>query len=94
MQTDSPQKYLNPALIIGGSLSFVTGLAWNDAFHSLFEKYLGQSSKIYAKFLYAAILTLVSIMLIFIFIQLDAKIRSQVVNLEYLQPHLRAIGAG
>jgi multisubunit Na+/H+ antiporter MnhB subunit len=55
---------IDPLLIIGGSLAFVTSMAWNNAFQSLFEKYLGSANAIYAKFIYAAILTVVAIILI------------------------------
>lgn len=44
MSTD--QNSINHLVIISGSFAFVGGLAWNEAFESLFDKYLGTRNAI------------------------------------------------
>lgn len=64
MQTP-PESYINPLLIVSGSLTVVTGLAWNNAFTSIFADYLDKENEIRAKFIYAIILTIIVIFFIY-----------------------------
>lgn len=42
-----------------GALSLVAALAWNDAVQSLFRAFFQEASSLYAKFLYAILITAV-----------------------------------
>jgi len=50
--------------LITAALSLVAALAWNDAIQSLFKTLFGNSSSLYAKFFYALVTTVVSVLLI------------------------------
>lgn len=49
--------------LVTSALSLVAALAWNDAIQSLFKTIFGDAASLYAKFLYAVLVTLVIIML-------------------------------
>jgi uncharacterized BrkB/YihY/UPF0761 family membrane protein len=50
----------NPFLLVAGSLSVVTGLAWNDAIQSSISDYF-PAKTIMSRFIYACIVTIVVI---------------------------------
>jgi uncharacterized BrkB/YihY/UPF0761 family membrane protein len=58
-------QLINPFVIIGGSLTFVAGLAWNNAIQAGIDEYYpitnaGNSKKnLQARFLYAVIITII-----------------------------------
>ncbi|XWV25381.1 hypothetical protein QJ856_gp0383 [Tupanvirus deep ocean] len=58
---------ISPIVLIGGALTFVGGLAWNDAFKTLIDSYYPDKSKntVFAKFLYAIVVTIVIIIISF-----------------------------
>jgi Trk-type K+ transport system membrane component len=59
------QIAINPFVVIGGSLSFVVGLAWNDAIQAGIDEYypLGEKKDtLKAKLLYALIVTIVIVL--------------------------------
>jgi len=45
--------------LLTAAFSFVAALAWNDAIQALFLRIFGPSSTVLAKFLYAAIVTVI-----------------------------------
>lgn len=45
--------------LMTAAFSFVAALAWNDAIQSLFQTIFGTSSTVVAKFLYAALVTMI-----------------------------------
>lgn len=45
--------------LLTAAFSFVAALAWNDAIQSLFLRVFGASNTLVAKFLYAAVLTII-----------------------------------
>lgn len=47
--------------LITAALSLVAALAWNDAVQTLFKMLFGEAASVYAKFLYAVLVTLVII---------------------------------
>jgi uncharacterized BrkB/YihY/UPF0761 family membrane protein len=59
---------INPFAIISGSLSFVAGLAWNEAIQSSISEYYPADVKksVIAKYTYALIITIIILLLIFI----------------------------
>jgi len=50
--------------LITAALSLVAALAWNDAIQSLFRSIFGEAASLYAKFFYAIIVTVLSVLLI------------------------------
>jgi uncharacterized BrkB/YihY/UPF0761 family membrane protein len=56
---------ISPSVLIGGSLSLVAGLAWNDAFSETIKYYypLESRSSIRARFIYAVIITITIVMI-------------------------------
>lgn len=50
--------------LITAALSLVAALAWNDAIQSLFQELLGVAGSLYAKFLYAILVTILSVFLV------------------------------
>ena len=56
-------QLINPFTIIAGSLSFVAGLAWNDAIQAGIDEYYPTSKKsLKAKFIYALIITVMIVL--------------------------------
>lgn len=56
-----PGILVNPFVIVGGSLSFIGGLAWNEAIQSGINTYFPKrdnNSSLRAKFIYALIITI------------------------------------
>ena len=51
---------------IGTALGLVAGLAWNEAITSLINKYYSAGNSILAKFIYAAIVTLVVVLILYL----------------------------
>jgi hypothetical protein len=49
--------------LLMAALSFVAALAWNDAIQSLFVRIFGPASTLFAKFLYALVLTVIIVYL-------------------------------
>jgi hypothetical protein len=41
------------------AFGFVAALAWNDAIQSLFKTFIGEINQVWAKFIYAVIVTLI-----------------------------------
>lgn len=60
-----PESYVDPLLIVSGSLTVVTGLAWSNAFKTLFNDYLDKKNKLHAQFIYAIVLTIIVIFFIY-----------------------------
>ncbi|PIP60547.1 hypothetical protein COX00_02650 [Candidatus Uhrbacteria bacterium CG22_combo_CG10-13_8_21_14_all_47_17] len=48
-------------VLLTSAMSFVAALAWNDAIQSLFRQIFGTAASIYAKFFYAIIVTVVTV---------------------------------
>ncbi len=46
------------------AFGFVAALAWNDAIQSLFKTFIGEINQIWAKFIYALIITLVVVIVV------------------------------
>lgn len=65
VSTGSAGIVTNPFLIIGGSISFIVGLAWSDAVSSTIKYYyrLDIRKGLTAKLVYAIVVTLVMILL-------------------------------
>lgn len=76
----SDQNSIRPIAIIAGSLAFVGGSAFNDAFKSLFDKYLGTRNAVIAKFIYAIILTIIIIISIKLIFYLDSAVENKIDN--------------
>lgn len=73
---------INPFVIVAGSLSFVAGLAWNEAIQSSISDYYPAETKknTSAKFMYALLVTvIIIIMAIFIKYLNDATTQIRVV---------------
>ena len=49
------------ATVIIAAFGFVAALAWNDAVQSLFSNYFGEINELWAKVIYALIVTLVAV---------------------------------
>ena len=58
------KNYFDPVVIIAGSLTFVAGMAWNNAFSAVFDTYLSKQNETAAKFIYAASITVITIIII------------------------------
>lgn len=54
--------------LIAGSLTFISGLAWNDAIQSILNQLIitNPNSSIIFKFIYAFLITIISILFLFI----------------------------
>lgn len=65
---------ISPSILIGGSLSLVAGLAWNDAFSESIRYYypLETKSSLRARYLYAAIVTIVIVLIGYIIITIES----------------------
>jgi hypothetical protein len=50
-------------LVIGG-FSLVAALAWNDAIQALFQTFFGEINQVWAKFIYAAFITLIAAIIV------------------------------
>ena len=48
--------------LVLAALSLVTALAWNDAIQTLFKQIFGEAAGLYAKFFYAAFVTLIVVL--------------------------------
>ena len=48
-------------VLLTSAMSVVAALAWNDAIQSLFRQIFGTAASIYAKFFYAIIVTVVTV---------------------------------
>jgi uncharacterized membrane protein YidH (DUF202 family) len=53
--------------IIVGALVLVAGLAWNEAFQSLFQRYFRAGDAVLARFIYALIITTIVVVVVIIF---------------------------
>jgi len=50
--------------LLTAAFSLIAALAWNDAIQSLFKAIFGEASSLYAKFLYAILITVVIVVLV------------------------------
>lgn len=78
---------INPLVIIGGSLSFISSLAWNDAIQTGIKEYYGElDNGVRVKFIYAVIITIL-IVLFAIFLKYvnDKAIEIQNIAINYNQ---------
>jgi len=50
--------------LVTAAFSLVAALAWNDAIQTLFKEIFGQAASLYAKFFYAVIVTVLSVIFI------------------------------
>jgi len=66
-------------VFVSGALTFVAGLAWNDAIQTIFNRLIPDypGLAIYGKFLYAIIVTLVIIAILYILYKLTGKTPEQ-----------------
>jgi len=58
--------------LVMSALGFVAALAWNDAIQTTFNKFFGEQSELWAKYIYAVILTTI---VVIISIQLDRALK-------------------
>lgn len=63
--------------LVTAALSLVAALAWNDAIQSLFREIFGEAASIYAKFFYAVIVTVLSVLLVTRLSRLSEKINAR-----------------
>lgn len=71
---------------VAGAMTFVAGLAWNDAIKSAMEKYIRQPDDgIYGKFAYAIIVTMLSVIIIYALSRVSSSLPLRVVNGETLE---------
>lgn len=78
---------IHPLVLIGGALTFIAGLAWNDAFKNLIDHYYPENSNsaVFAKFTYAIIITIIIIVIGFVIYIANieiAKIKKVIVGYE------------
>jgi len=52
------------ATFIVAAFGFIAALAWNDAVQTLVKTIFGEISQLWAKFIYAAIITLIAVIII------------------------------
>ena len=64
--------------LLTAALSLVAALAWNDAVQTFFKMIFGEAASIYAKFLYAVLITLVIITVTRYLAGLTRTLRAQV----------------
>ena len=85
MSTSTVSITTNPFLIIAGSITFMVGYAWSDAIQGMIKYYypVDGTGKMYVRFIYAAIITLIVVflayMLKYLYVQSDL-ITAKVVN--------------
>ncbi len=58
--------------LIMSALGFVAALAWNDAIQTTFNNFFGKQSELWAKYIYAAVLTTI---IVIVSIQLDKALK-------------------
>jgi Mn2+/Fe2+ NRAMP family transporter len=58
--------------LVMSALGFVAALAWNDAIQTTFKTFFGEQSELWAKYIYAVILTTI---VVIISIQLDKALK-------------------
>jgi hypothetical protein len=58
---------------IVAAMGLVAGLAWNEAIRSLIDHFFPQSNGLWAKFLYAALVTIVVVVISTYLVRLTAK---------------------
>jgi hypothetical protein len=67
------QKVIDKILtLVMSALGFVAALAWNDAIQTTFQVIFGEQNKIWAKFIYAIILTTIVVL---VSIQLERTLK-------------------
>ncbi len=57
------QVFLQTATLINSALAIVAALAWNEAIKALIDKYIPAGSSLLSKFIYAAILTTIIVII-------------------------------
>jgi dolichyl-phosphate-mannose--protein O-mannosyl transferase len=65
------KNYFDPILTIAGSLTFVAGMAWNNAFSAVFDTYLSKQDETTAKFVYAISVTIITVLIIMMFVYIN-----------------------
>ncbi len=58
--------------LVMSALGFVAALAWNDAIQTTFNTFFGKQSELWAKYIYAAVLTTI---VVIVSIQLDRAMK-------------------
>ncbi len=64
--------------LFSSALSLVAALAWNDAVQAMFKMVFGEAASLYAKFLYAILITLVIIAVTRYLMHLTTSLRQQI----------------
>lgn len=61
------KKYMEKTTaLLTAAFGLVAALAWNDAIQALFKSIFGEASEIWAKFIYAVVITLVIVIIMII----------------------------
>jgi low temperature requirement protein LtrA len=58
--------------LVMSALGFVAALAWNDAIQTTFNNFFGKQSELWAKYIYAVVLTTI---IVIVSIQLDKALK-------------------
>lgn len=54
------------ATLLMAAFGLISALAWNDAVQTLFKNVFGEISQIWAKFVYAVVITLIAVIVVMI----------------------------
>lgn len=71
------EAYVNPFIIIAGSLAFIAGLAWNSAIQATIDKYYKDDNTLRSKYIYAAIVTVIIVLLSLGLMYLNSRLKDR-----------------
>jgi hypothetical protein len=63
IQETKKQVFLQTATLANSAFALVAALAWNEAIKALIDKYVPAGDALYSKFAYAAILTVIVVLI-------------------------------